>query len=436
MLPSLTRVLLPLLALALCQGPAGASQPRKTTEGDLSQVGDVGPAPTRIEGLLEMGLTDPEAQRAFEQAFELILEEYAGWEVSEADLYLGALAGMVQVLNEREQPDRGGSPGTAPELNALMTAEDSRYVDQMEQGNKTGIGIEFQASTAEGMLYITRVYPGSPADRNGIRAGDRVVGIDGNALQQRDLQSILALLRGAEGTPIGLTLLRGATPAMRIDMVLTREIYDLPSVETRLVNDRVGLVRISQFHGSTALEVAAALEDLLSVGVDSLILDLRGNQGGLLGVIRQVASLFLPEGTVLAVMRDARGRERDLVTEGPPMFSGSMLCLVNRWTSSGGEMFAAGMQENGRASLVGENTAGKSTTETLYSLAPGLQLRLTSTAMAAPLGTSWEGVGVTPDYVVQGGTVSLPLSGDSTWPYLDVQVGFAVDLFVNHTLTP
>ncbi len=436
MLPPFTRVLFPLLALALCPGQVGAESPRKTTEGDLSQVGDVGPAPTRLDGLLEMGLTDPEAQRAFEQAFELIMEEYAGWEVSEADLYLGAIAGMVEILNEREQMEANSAPGTAPELNALMTAEDSRYVDQMEQGHKTGIGIEFQASTAEGMLYITRVYPGSPADRNGIRAGDRVVGIDGNALQRRDLQAILAFLRGAEGTPIGLTLLRGATPAIRIDMVLTREVYDLPSVETRLVNESVGLMRISQFHGSTAMEVNAALDDLIAVGVESLILDLRGNQGGLLGVIQDVTSAFVPEGTVLAVMQDARGRERDLVTAGTQVFTGPMICLVNRWTSSGGEMFAAALQENGRAKLVGENTSGKSTTETLYNLAPGLQLRLTSTVMAAPLGTSWEGVGITPDYVVQGGTISLPLTEDTPWPYLDVQVGFAVDLFVNQPLTP
>ncbi len=435
-MPPRTLRALPLL-LALIAGQAGASSPEKTAEGDLSQVGDVGPAPTSLEGLLELGLTDEEAQQSFDHAFELILEQYAGWEVTEAELYMGAVAGMVQVLNQREQQLRGSSTGgSSPDLNALMTAEDSRYVDQMERGHKTGIGIEFQASTTEGMLYITRVYPGSPADRNGIRSGDRVVGIDGNSLQQRDLQSVLGFLRGTEGTPIGLALLRGAAPAMRIDMVLTREVYDLPSVETRLVNERVGLMRISQFHGSTDEEVRAALDDLISVGVESLIVDLRGNQGGLLSSIQQVGSLFFDDGKVLASLQDARGRDRDLVADGPAVFSGPLICLVNRWTSSGAEMLAISLQENGRARLVGENTAGKSTTETLYRLAPGLHMRLTTTVMASPLGTPWEGSGVTPDYVVQGGTVSLPLGGETPWPYLDVQVGFAVDLFVNQGLAP
>ena len=339
-----------------------------------------------------------------------------------------------EALNVREQ--QGPATGGTPELNALMTTEDSAYLDQMERGHKTGIGIEFQASTAEGLLYITRVYPGSPAERNGIRAGDRVAGIDGNALQQRDLQSILGFLRGTEGTPIGLTLLRGAAPAMRIDMVLTREVYDLPSVETRLVSERVGLMRISQFHGSTAVEVQAGLADLEAVGAEALIVDLRGNQGGLVSSIQQVGSMFLGEDAVLARLQDARGRERDLLTEGEQRFAGPMVCLVNRWTSSGSEMLAAALQENDRARIVGEGTGGKATNETLYRLAPGLHLRLTTTALRSPLGTSWQGEGLTPDFVVQGGTVSVPFEEDSSWPFLDVQLGFALDLLVNQAAGP
>ncbi len=431
------RVLSLALALALFVGRgAAADAPEKTAEGDLSQVGDVGPAPTSLEGLLELQLSDSEARRAFEQALELIGEEYAGWEITEGDLYLGAIAGMVQVLNTREQQGPASTAAPGPDLNALMTTEDSRYVNQMERGHKTGIGIEFQASTAEGLLYITRVYPGSPADRNGIRAGDRVAGIDGNALQQRDLQSILGFLRGAEGTPIGLTLLRGAAPAVRIDLMLTRAVYDLPSVETRLVSEQVGLMRISQFHGGTATEVRDGLADMEAVGITSLILDLRGNQGGLLSSIQEVASMLLGEEAVLARLLDARGRERDLVTGGTPDFEGPMVCLVNRWTGSGAEMLASAIQENGRARLVGENTAGKATTETLYRLAPGLHLRLTTTAMRSPLGDTWQGEGLTPDFVVRGGTVSMPFDEETSWPFLDVQLGFALDLLVSQSLAP
>ncbi len=116
------RVLSLALALALFVGRgAAADAPEKTAEGDLSQVGDVGPAPTSLEGLLELQLSDSEARRAFEQALELIGEEYAGWEITEGDLYLGAIAGMVQVLNTREQqgPASTAAPGGPVRVPAL-----------------------------------------------------------------------------------------------------------------------------------------------------------------------------------------------------------------------------------------------------------------------------------------------------------------------------
>ena len=146
--------------------------------------------------------------------------------------------------------------------------------------------------------------------------------------------------------------------------------------------------------------------------------------------------MLLGEEAVLARLLDARGRERDLVTGGTPDFEGPMVCLVNRWTGSGAEMLASAIQENGRARLVGENTAGKATTETLYRLAPGLHLRLTTTAMRSPLGDTWQGEGLTPDFVVRGGTVSMPFDEETSWPFLDVQLGFALDLLVSQSLAP
>lgn len=401
--------------------------------GDLSQIGDVGPAPTDLSQLVALDLDDEESAEAFERALQLILEEYQGVPVTESELYLGALVGMVDLLNRKEGGPTTAEPSAVPR-NAVMSPAQTTYVDQMKSGCKTGIGIEFQANTSEGVLYVTSVVPASPASRNALRPGDLIIGIDGQPLQRRSLPEILDMLRGDEGTPIGLTVVRGSVSAAPFGLVLTREVYTLPTVDASLLDDGVALVRISGFHGKTGAEARARLDELDATNVKAIVLDLRSNQGGLLGAVLDVAALFLEEGTVVARLQDAIGRERDLVAAGPLAYSGPMICLVNRWTSSGAEVLAATLQESGRAVLVGETTAGNGVTESLHPLATGVSLRLSSTTLLSPLGTSWHGVGLTPDYHVQG--IAVGVSEDESWQTVDVQITFARQLLGESQAAP
>jgi len=426
----------PLLALVLtvltvAETPAsGQTRTTEVVQGDLHQLGDAGEFPAAFEAMFEQELTDAQARAAFEQSLELLLHEYRGGQVSEADLYLGALAGMIEALNwsEAHGDARSGAPAGHGARNALLTERETSHADRMQNGLKTGIGLEFQASSADGVLYINRVVEGSPADRGGVRVGDRVVAIYGTRLQGKTLDGVLGLLQGEEGTPIGLTLVRGTSPALRIDVVLTRATYELPSVEVRLIDENTAYVHISQFHGRTAEELRAEIVGLSDAGVEGIVLDLRSNQGGLIDAVHDVASQLLPAGAVVALVEDAHGRDRQLLAEGPPLHTGPLVCLVNRWTASGAEVLAATLQENDRAVLVGESTAGKGTIESLYSLTPTLSLKMTSTAVYSPLGRSWGGEGLTPDYLVQGGPVHATRGGSTTWPHTDVQVSFAAEL--------
>ena len=190
----------------------------------------------------------------------------------------------------------------------------------------------------------------------------------------------------------------------------------------------MGYVRLSQFHGRTAEEARVELATLTAAGVGGIVLDLRGNQGGLLTAVHDVASLLLQDGSVVALLEDARGRDRQVLATGPPAYTGPLVCVVNRWTTAGAEALAATLQENDRAVLVGEATFGKGSTQSLYEVAPGLSLRLTSTGLLSPLGRSWDIAGLTPDYLVQGGPVRFPAGTGSTWPSTDVQISFATEL--------
>ena len=425
----------PIIALAVWASTALAESPPDSEAplGDLSQVGDVGPAPTNVDELLSLDLDDAGAQQTFERAKELILQQYQGVPISEKELYVGALVGMVEMLNRQEQESqqRDRLDGSR---NAVLSPAASLYVDQMLRGEKTGIGIEFQANTLDGVLYVTQVYENSPAERNGLRAGDLIVGIDGATLRGRRLSLILEMLRGDQGTPIGLTLIRASSSPSPFSVVLTREEYVLPSVDSRLLDDQVALMRISQFHGRTGKEAHAQLSDLLSAEIDALVLDLRGNQGGLLRAIQDVAALFLEEGTIVGRIQDAAGRERDLVAGEGLTYTGPLICLVDRWTSSGAELLAATLHEHARAVLVGEPTAGKAITESLFDVGRDVSVRLSSTSLKTPLGISWASQGLSPDYLVQG--IPLAASNTDSWQGVDVQITFARELLEEPLVLP
>jgi carboxyl-terminal processing protease len=270
---------------------------------------------------------------------------------------------------------------------------------------------------ADGVL-VTSVIAGGPAETAGLQPGDRILGVDGERLKGLDPHVVASRITGEEGTPVELFVQRDTEEWTE---TITRKPFVVPSVESRLFESGVGVVRINNFAESTVDEVKAALEALQADGMKSVVVDLRKCPGGLLEPALETADLFLPPGARIVSVRSHGDKEMHIDADSAdPWESLAVAVLVGPHTASGAEIVAAALSENDRAPVIGEQTYGKGTVESIHSLSNGWAVKLSISRFYSPNGENRQDVGLRPDIVVprteEGGWEPLPrveLSGDS-----------------------
>lgn len=318
----------------------------------------------------------------FWEAWATVNDEYLHRDVVEEQrLTYGAIRGMVQSL---------GDPNT------LFQTPDERQADLASfTGRFQGIGAFIDAR--DGQIVITAPIEGSPAERAGVQPGDVVLAVDGQSIAGLSTQQVVARVRGPKGTVVALTLLRaGASLELRIE----RDEIPLISARGRVLEPEIGLLRITSFTERTDDEVASVLEALDRDGTRAMVLDLRGNPGGLLEPAVAVASRFVGS-TPIVYQENARGdryaydRRADR-----PLVEWPMIVLVDRGSASASEVLAAALRDTGRAELVGQRTYGKGTVQYLHELSDGAGLRVTAARWISPGGQRIDREGLLPDVVV------------------------------------
>ena len=270
------------------------------------------------------------------------------------------------------------------------------------RGTFGGIGVDLWRDV-EGRMALSP-YPGSPAARAELREGDVLLAVDGQAITgEVTADDARAWVRGERGTTVTLTISRPPTPPF--DLTITREEIELPSVVWRVVDGTsdMGYVHIETFTERTDVEVVAALKELQAAAISGLVLDLRGNAGGLIEPAIATASQFLRDGVVLFEQgRDAEVRARP-VRDGGIATDIPMVVLVDGGTASAAEIVAGALQDYDRAPLIGEPTFGKGAVQLIYDLSDGSSLHLTSALWLTPNRHQIEGEGLTPDVSVSRG---------------------------------
>ncbi len=280
----------------------------------------------------------------------------------------------------------------------LLTEEDAERLGHALKGELTGVGIEFKFYPRPGVLVVSRILPGSPAEAAGLLSGDRIVALDGAGLAGRTLQEVLGMLRGEEGSRIALQYQRGdGLAAAAFAVGIQRAAFRVHTVSDELRGGGVGYIRVFGFHADTPTEVAESIDRLRALGADRFVLDLRNNVGGDLAGAMGVADLFLEQGTVLGRIVEPGVGAQDLVAKAPVMTEQRLVVLVNTWTHGVAEAVAAALQEHNRAYVIGQPSMGSAHTETLVALGSSLVLRMASVRLLTPTGRSWEGRGVIPD---------------------------------------
>jgi len=291
--------------------------------------------------------------------------------------------------------------------------DDAEYT-QMTKGTASSFaGIGTEVVKKDGKLVVVAAIDGSPAAAAGLRPLDAIVKINGENAAPKSLPEAVNLIRGPVGSEVKLTIQRGAEPPREVR--ITRQAIRIEPVSSHLVGSNVAYVRIRSFQAATPEAFAQQLADLMKKQPRALLIDLRANPGGLLDGAASIASLFLPEGTLI-VKTDARVAEwkRDYRVETARLrkFAGDDLIawsrsvplavLVDRGTGAGAEMLAAALKENKRATLVGQDTFGKGDIQNLQPLGAGKgAIRFTIATLVTPSGKPIEALGVEPSISVE-----------------------------------
>ena len=315
---------------------------------------------------------------------------------------------------------------TLDDHSAFLGPSDYRRLKEDTGGAYSGIGISL-ARGGDGEIVIDRVIAESPAARAGIVRGDRVLAVDGVAateLGERAPRRFEERLRGTSGSRVVLHISRADE---ELEIVLEREPIAPPSVEWTVIDDEgapaFGIVVIERFHEGTGREVARALGEIArrtGYPMPGVVLDLRGNPGGLLDAAIDVADLFLDRGIIARV----RGRGGAIVSQWQARDAGTfevpLIVLVDRQSASAAEVLAGSLQDHGRAIVAGSASYGKGSVQTLFDLPGGSGLRLTTSHYYTPAHRAIDADGLAPDIrlpddVMAGPTVASDTALDLRW---------------------
>ena len=301
--------------------------------------------------------------------------------------------------------------GTGDKYARYYTA--SAYTDliNVQNGTLLGIGVEL-AIDQSGYAKVTKVYTDSPAQEAGIKVGDYITAVDGDDVKSMSgVDAVQTRLRGESGTSVKVTWLDSEASEHNAD--LTHSGYTATTVDSALLQDSVGYIKIWQFDGTTPSELDYALRSLTASGATSLVFDLRDNGGGVLDDAISCINLIVPEGTV-AYAEDKNGN-RTVVgsSDSETETALPLVCLVNGSTASAAELFAASLRTMSGARLVGTTTMGKGTIQSSpQRLSDGSAVSITVAKLLCGDGTSFDGTGLSVD-------VERALSADEANSYLD-----------------
>ena len=309
-------------------------------------------------------------------------------------------------LREVEYAAVGGMLRTLDPHSVLLTPEVYEEMQTSTQGKFGGLGIVI--SIRDGYLTVIRPMPDTPASRAGLRRGDRIVKIDEESTLNMPLNEAVDRLRGAPGTPVTVWIQRkkGRRWSAPKPYEIVRDIIYIDPVRHRMLGDGVGYIRILSFQRNTHEEMLKALRNLHLQGLRALVLDLRGNPGGLLDQAVRVADTFLPSGVIVSTQsRDPAQREEKVAQPEGTEPDYPMVVLVNGGSASASEIVAGALKNHDRALLVGQRTFGKGSVQVIYPFEDGSALKLTIAQYVMPGGISIQGVGVVPDIAIDPMTV-------------------------------
>jgi len=324
--------------------------------------------------------------KVFTEVLGLIQKDYVE-ETNSKDLINGAIKGMLETLDPHS---------------AFMPPTMYKEMQEETKGRFEGLGIEI--TVKDSVLTVVSPIEGTPAYKAGILAGDQIVKIDGEPTKNFTLMDSVKRLRGPRGTKVTISILREGFTKPK-DFTLVREVIPVRSVRHELLDKNYGYIRLSQFQEKTDDEFEKAIKALQEESkgtLRGLILDLRNNPGGLLDQAVKISDRFIESGLIVSV--EGRKEDQKMKFYAHPDAKHAhypLIVLVNGGSASGAEIVAGAIQDQGRGIIVGTQTFGKGSVQTIIPLKDGSGLRLTTARYYTPNGRSIQAKGIVPDIIVK-----------------------------------
>jgi len=323
-----------------------------------------------------------EELKTFSEVLSQVQRNYVE-ETKVKDLVQGAIRGMLATLDPHS---------------AYMTPEMYKEMQVETKGEFGGVGI--QIGVKENRLAVIAPIDGTPAQRAGIKAGDYITKVNDEPTKDLSLMDAVQKMRGPKGTKVNLTIQREGVPDP-LQFLLVRDTIKIESVKSKVL-DNIGYVKLTQFQEATGRDLGKVLKQFKEQKLQSTILDLRNNPGGLLTAAVEVSEQFLPSGKLVVYTKGRESKKDEWFAKGKDQMDDSpMIILVNEGSASASEIVAGALQDYGRAVIVGTTSFGKGSVQTILPLGDGSGLRLTTAKYYTPKGRSIQSTGITPDIVVK-----------------------------------
>jgi len=298
----------------------------------------------------------------------------------------GATAGMVK---------SAGDPYTL-----FFNPQETKTFLEDISGEFEGIGIEI--GLRDGQLQVVAPLEGTPAEKAGLRPGDKIIKINDKLTADITTEEAVTLIRGPKGTEVVLTIIRDGWESTK-DFTIKREVIKVPSLRWEIKDGNVAYIRLYHFSENIDSDFQNAGFDILETGADRIILDLRSNPGGYLQMAQYIAGWFLARGQIVVIEDFGQGKEREVYeAKGNNKFLDfPVVVLIDKGTASASEILAAALRDNRQIKLIGETSFGKGSVQKLEYLADGSSLKITVADWLTPAGRHITGEGLEPDITVE-----------------------------------
>lgn len=318
-----------------------------------------------------------------EDIYDSLKENYDG-KLTQAQLVDGLKHGLADATND---------PYTE-----YFTAKQAKQFSDSINNSFTGIGAELSQDKDKNIIVISPI-SGFPAEKAGLKAQDIIVTIDGKSTQGMTVSQAVDKIRGKKGTVVKLGIVRDKTEPLNLS--ITRDVIQAPSVNTKILDDNIGYMRINSFAEDTSELAKKAAEDFKQKNVKGVILDLRNNPGGYLDAAVDVSSLWVPEGKLVVDEKGTQGGKQYVATGGTTLEGVPTVVLINDGSASASEITAGALHDNKVATIIGEKSYGKGVVQQLIKFRDGSQLKVTIASWYRPNGQNINHKGITPDQKVE-----------------------------------